>query len=43
MNLLDNHKTNILGLLGLKFIGFGNWDDNNVQKLPEEHLRLENF
>jgi len=43
MNLPDNHKTNVLGLLRLKFIGFRNGDDNNVQKLPEECLRLENF
>jgi len=43
MNLSDDCKTNILRLLGLKFSGFGNWDDNNVQKLPKECLRLENF
>jgi len=43
MNLSDDCKTNVLRLLSLKFSGFGNWDDDNVQKLPEERLRLENF
>jgi len=43
MNLPNNRKTDILRLLCFKFHAFGNGDDNDVQKLPEECLKLELF
>ncbi len=43
MNLLNNHKTNILRLLCFKFRAFRNGDDNDVLKLPKECLELELF
>ena len=41
MNLPDNRETNGFGLLRLKSTGFGNGDNDDVQKLPEVRLRLE--
>jgi hypothetical protein len=43
MNLLNNRKTNILRFICFKFLAFGNGDDDDVPKLPEERLRLELF
>lgn len=43
MNLSNNRKTNILGLLCFQFRAFGNGNDNDVQKLPEKNLRLKLF
>src|SRR6266436_2958781 len=43
MNLLNNRKTNNLRLLHFKFPAFGNGDDNDVSKLPEECLKLKLF
>lgn len=43
MNLPNNRKTNILRLFCFKFLAFGNGDDDDVQKLPEERLKLELF
>ena len=43
MNLPDNCKTNTLRLLRFKFLAFGNGDDDDVQKLPDERLKLELF
>jgi hypothetical protein len=43
INLPNNRKTNILRLLCFKFLAFGNGDDNDVQELPEERLKLELF
>ncbi|SRR6266849_1357577 len=43
MNLLNNRKTNILRLLCFKYVAFGNGDDNDEPKLPEERLKLELF
>jgi hypothetical protein len=43
MNLPNNRKTNILRLLRFKFLAFGDGDDDNVPKLPEESLRLQLF
>jgi hypothetical protein len=41
--LPNNRKTNILRLLCFKFIAFGNGDDDNGLKLPEECLKLKLF
>ena len=43
INLPNNRKTNIFRLLRFEFFGFGNGDDYDVQKLPEERLDLEIF
>ena len=43
MNLSNNCKTNDLRLLCFKFLAFGNRNDNNGLKLPEECLKLELF
>ena len=43
MNLPNNRKTNILRLLRFKFLAFGDGDDDDVPKLPEESLRLQLF
>lgn len=43
MNLPNNRETNILRLLRFKFLAFGNWDDDDVPKFPEESLKLEVF
>jgi len=43
MNLPNNCKTNNLRLLCFKFPAFRNGDNNNVSKLPEEHLKLKLF
>jgi hypothetical protein len=43
MNLPNNRETNSFGFLRFKFFAFGNGDDDNVQKLPEERLQLEIF
>jgi hypothetical protein len=43
INLPNNRKTNILRLLCFKFLAFGNGDDNDVQELPKERLKLELF
>jgi len=36
LNLLNNSKTNVFRPLRFKFFAFGNGDDDNIQKLPEE-------
>ena len=41
LNLLNNSKTNVFRPLRFKFFAFGNGDDDNIQKLPEERLYLE--
>jgi hypothetical protein len=43
MNLPNNCKTNILRRFRFKFLAFGNGDDDDVQKLPEERLKLKLF
>ena len=43
MNLPNNRKTNNLRLLSFKFFAFGNGDDDDVPKLPEECLWPEVF
>ena len=43
INLPNNRKTNVFRLLRFEFFGFGNGDDYDVQKLPEERLDLEIF
>jgi len=43
INLPNNRKTNISRLLCFKFLAFENGDDNNVQELPKERLKLELF
>ena len=43
MNLPNNCKANILRLLCFKLGAFGNGDDDDEQKLPEECLELEVF
>ncbi len=43
MNLPNNHKTNISSLLCFKLLALGNGDDNDVLKLPKEHLKFELF
>ena len=43
VNLLNNRKTNILRLICFKFPAFGNGNDDDVQKLPKECLKLELF
>ena len=43
MNLLNNCKANILRLLCFKFCAFGNGDDDDGPKLPEECLKREVF
>jgi hypothetical protein len=43
MNLPNDRKTDIPRLLCFKFPAFGNGDDDDVLKLPEECLKLELF
>ena len=42
-NLLNNRETEIFRLLCSKFLAFGNGDDDDIPKLPEECLSLEFF
>lgn len=43
MNLPNNRKRDILRLLSFEFLGFGDDDDDDVPKLPEERSKLELF
>ena len=43
LNLPNNGETNVFGRLRFKFFAFGDGDDDDVQKLPEERLYLEFF
>jgi hypothetical protein len=43
MNLPNNRKTNVLRLRCFKSLAFGNGDDDDGLKLPEERLKLELF
>jgi len=38
LNLPNNGQTDIFSLLCFKFVALGNGNDNDVQKLPEEHF-----
>jgi len=38
INALNNRKTKTFGLLCLKFIAFGNGNDNDVLELPVKRL-----
>ena len=43
LNLPNNGETNVFRLLCFEFFAFGDGDDDDVQKLPEERLYLEFF
>src|SRR5260221_883793 len=43
LNLPNNRKTKTFRLLRFKLIAFRDWDDYDIQKLPEECFLIQNF